>query len=927
MNSLKVMLTAILLGCLAISGQSEGANVIASDVCVYGGTSGGAVAAIAAARLGKTAVLVSVNNHVGGMSSGGLGATDVGNVDSIGGIAAEFYRRVGLAYGADPCHYFEPHVAEKTFEAMLAESGVAVYPNQLLSSVTVSNSVIVRVAMTDGTVYRAKEFVDATYEGDLMAMAGVSHTWGREGTNVYGESLAGVRQNIPDYKYDPYVVPGEPASGLLPLLRTDGPGALGEGDRRMQVYNFRLCLTQNPTNRIPITAPSNYSELTYELLHRYIDAYVASNGSISLKRLIYIPFLLPNGKTDANSNCGVSTDYIGFNYDYPTGTAANRDAIYRQHKDYIAGLLYYLSSSTNVPTNVRSDMLSWGYAKDEFQDNGGWPYVMYVREARRMIGDYVMQQQDALGGRAATDSVALASYSLDCHPTGRYATNGVVFTEGAISKAVPAPYPISYRSIVPKVGECGNLFCTFALSASHVCFSSIRMEPVFMMTSQSAGTAAAFAIDDGVPVQQVSYPKLAAQLISDGQILAWPTATNTQSAGVILTVASTAGVTATAGWGGGVNPGGWPLPNGPYWHDNNGGKGERFVGFNPTLPSNGYYNVFLWWVQAQNRATNTPVDIVSATGTNRVFVDQQTDGSRWVQIVGNAYFEEGTNGCVIIRNDGTTGYVIANAVRWVLIGGSDSNALTARPVVQVVASDAVACRSDTARFTILRPNGSGDWPITVNYAVGGTAIPGVDYAALPGTVTIPSDASSTSLVVSPSGNDLQHDHATVTINLLASADYTMTALTNATVTIFDRPLNLWRRANFTAAELEDIAVSGDAADPDCDGIPNLLEYALGLDPKSADSAPFLLQTANGCFTVSESIVRPVVDVSIAAEWSTDLETWSPVSDHVQGIRLSDPTADHIQSVRLSDPTAGRILAVQGDAMPACAFFRFGALRR
>src|ERR1035441_5801366 len=275
------------------------------------------------------------------------------------------------------------------------------------------------------------------------------------------------------------------------------------------------------TTASSMPAPADYSEATYELVHRYINAYVATNGSVPLNRLIDVQTIIPNGKTDINAYADVSTDFIGYNYTYPTNTFAGRQNIYQQHKNYISGLLYYLATSTNVPLNVRTNMQSYGYAKDEFQDNGGWAYVMYIREARRMVSDYVMQQQDAQGLRAATDPVSLASYTLDCHPAARLALNGVSVWEGGIGPAVPMRYPVIYRSIVPKVGECRNLFCTFALSASHVGFASVRMEPVFMMTSQSAGTAAAFAMDDNVPVQQMNYQKLAAQLVADRQILNW----------------------------------------------------------------------------------------------------------------------------------------------------------------------------------------------------------------------------------------------------------------------------------------------------------------------------------------------------------------------------------------------------------------------
>ena len=872
--------------CLGVI-QVHAANVITSDVCVYGGTSGGVIAAVAAARLGKNVSLVLANNHVGGMTSGGLGVTDVGNTASIGGFAGEFYARVGQAYGStNRVYWFEPHVAEQTFLQMLNLAGVVLYTNQQLASVTMSNLVMTQIAMTDGTVYRAREFIDTTYEGDLMAMAGVSCTWGREGTNVYNESLAGVVVNSVQYPCDPYVIPGNPASGLLPFIQSGSPGTNGQGDSRIQNYNYRLCLTQNVTNQIPITAPTNYAETNYELMHRYIISYTATNGSVPLNRLIDVQQLIPNGKTDINAYADISTDFIGYNYTYPTNTYAGRQLICQQHKNYISGLLYYLATSTNVPLNVRTNMQSWGYAKDEFQDNGGWPYQIYVREARRMVSDYVMQLSDALGGRAATDSVSLASYTLDCHPDARFAVNGVSVTEGGIGTAVPFPYPVSYRSIIPKVGQCQNLFCTFALSASHVGFASVRMEPVFMMTSQAAGEAAAFAIDDNVPVQQVSYPKLAAQLLADGQILGWTNGLVNVTNGIIVDVTNATGVTASSGWSTGSNAGGWPLPSGPYWTDGNAGKGSRYVTFTPTIPANGQYQVYAWWVAAGAafRDSHIPVDIISAGATNRVYINEQGNGSMWNLLL-TTNFNAGTSGSVTIRNVGTTNYVVANAVQFVPVS-TGSGPL--RPAVTIVASDAVAGEfgSNPARFAIVSPAGTNAAPVTINYSVTGTARPGVDYTTLPGSVTLAAGMLATNIYVSSLGGSLTNDQATVTLSLLVSTNYAITNLASATVVLLDRPINAWLRANFTAAELTNSAVSADAADPDHDGLPNLMEYALGLSPKIANANPFRPAVTNGQFQLTWSQSLAANDVALTVEWSPDLKSWFSGSNYIQTVSLA-----------------------------------------
>ena len=601
-----------------------GTNVVDCDVCVFGGTSGGVAAAVSAARLGKNVALVLVNNHVGGMTSGGLGVTDVGNAASIGGISAEFYQRVGQYYGStNPVYWFEPHVAEQTFLQMLSEVHVPIYTNELLASVTMSNQTITQMIMASGNVYRAKEYIDTTYEGDLMAAAGVSFTVGREASSTYGESLAGIQTPGGSYSYDPYVIAGNTNSGLLPFVQPGPPGTPGQADSRVQVYNFRLCLTQNPTNMIPIIAPPGYSEATYELFRRYLAARVAQDGSVALGDLIDIQQLIPNGKTDINANNELSTDFVGYNYTYPTNTYAGRQAIWQAHQNYIQGMLYYFATSSNVPASVRTNMQTWGYAKDEFQDNGGWPYQLYVREGRRMVSDYVMQQGDALGSRGASDPIALASYTLDSHPVQRIPVSGLSRWEGSIGTAVALPYGVSYRSIIPRVGQCQNLFSTFALSASHVGYASVRLEPVFMMTSQSAATAAAFAIDDNVPVQQVNYPKLAAELTGDGQLLTWNISQSVSTNGIIVTVNNTSNLVVTGSWSVGANAGGWPLPNGTYWNDGNAGKGAKSVAFVPAIPASGYYDVYIWWVYASNRATNTPVDINSASNFSTVLIDQQ----------------------------------------------------------------------------------------------------------------------------------------------------------------------------------------------------------------------------------------------------------------------------------------------------------------
>jgi hypothetical protein len=507
-----------------------GATVVVSDICVYGGTSGGVVAAVQASKMGKTVSLAVFDTQLGGLTSGGLGATDVGNKDSIGGAAREFYRRVGKHYGQPERFNFEPHVASQIYRDWLAEAGVKPRFNQRLAAVKKNGQRITELLMEDGTVYRAKMFIDATYEGDLMAMAGVSFTFGREGTNVYGELLNGIRASTPKHQFtaniDPYVVPGKLDSGLLPFIQPGNGGNPGDGDQRIQAFNYRLCFTRNPTNQLPNLVPSNYDPARYELLGRLLDALVATGKSPTLQSFFNIT-PMPNGKTDMNNNGPFSTDFIGEDRTYPTNTYAARAQMAREHLEYTQGLVHYLATSPRSPKNFRAEMSGWGPCKDEWTDTGGYSSQIYVREARRMVSDYVITQADCESRRVASDSTCLGSYNMDSHNCQRIVQDGFVRNEGDVQVKVPKPYPISYRSIVPRKSECENLFVPFAISASHIAFGSTRMEPVFMMAAQSATTAAAQAIDDNVAVQQIDYSKLARRLDADGQILVWTNSAKT----------------------------------------------------------------------------------------------------------------------------------------------------------------------------------------------------------------------------------------------------------------------------------------------------------------------------------------------------------------------------------------------------------------
>ena len=528
-------------------------EVIEADVCVYGGTASGVAAAVQAARMGKTAVIAEFGNHLGGLTSGGLGATDIGNKAAIGGIAREFYHRIALHYAnsnawrferredyfatrggsstlselnspSATMWTFEPHVAEDILFQMVNEAKVAVYFQQRLALVKKESGRIAEIVMENGKAYRAAMFVDATYEGDLLAKAGVSYTVGREGNAKYNETLNGARAETPKHQFtvavDPYRKPGDAGSGLLPFIQPGGGGTPGEGDACVQAYNFRLCYTRDPANRLPHTKPAKYDPAMYELLARYLEALVAAGHKPELNAF-WNPIWMPNHKTDINNNGGFSTDFIGANYAYPDADYATRALIRQAHEDYIRGFVYFLATSPRVPENMRAEMQAWGPARDEFPDTGNWPHQLYVREARRMVSDYVMTEHNCRGQQEAEDPVGLGAYGMDSHNCQRIVKGGRAENEGDVQVGGFPPYPISYRSIVPRAAECENLLVPICLSATHIAYGSIRMEPVFMILGQSAATAAVLAIENNSSVQKLPYETLRARLLAEKQILTW----------------------------------------------------------------------------------------------------------------------------------------------------------------------------------------------------------------------------------------------------------------------------------------------------------------------------------------------------------------------------------------------------------------------
>ncbi|MBX3747817.1 MAG: FAD-dependent oxidoreductase [Verrucomicrobiae bacterium] len=543
-------LTGFLGALLALGGGVRGTEY---DVVVYGGTSAGVMAAVQAQRMGRSVIVVGPDRHLGGLSSGGLGFTDTGNKAVIGGLAREFYHRVWRHYqdpgawrwqrrdeygnrgqgtpaidGAQRTMWiFEPHVAEGIFEALVAEHGIPVHRDEWLDrehGVRKEDGRIVAVTMQSGRTYRGRMFIDAGYEGDLMAAAGVSYHVGREARAVYGEEWAGVQTGVLHHRHhfgvlprpiSPYRVPGDPSSGVLPRISVEPPGEYGAGDHRVQAYCFRLCLTRHPDNRVPFPRPRGYDPDEYELLLRIFEA--------GWRETFHKFDPVPNAKTDTNNHGPMSTDHIGANYDYPEASYARRREIVREHERYQKGWFHFIANDPRVPAEVRERMAEWGLAKDEFPGNGHWPHQLYVREARRMAGMHVMTENELLRRRPTPDPVGMGSYTIDSHNVQRYITpEGWVQNEGDIGVPTPGPYPIAYGSLVPRRDEVENLLVPVCVSSSHIAFGSIRMEPVFMILGQSAATAAVLALDRGVPVQDVPYEALRERLERDGQILAVP---------------------------------------------------------------------------------------------------------------------------------------------------------------------------------------------------------------------------------------------------------------------------------------------------------------------------------------------------------------------------------------------------------------------
>lgn len=670
------------------------------DVVIYGDTSAAISSAVQVKRMGKTVVVVAPHVHLGGLSSSGLGWTDSGKKEAIGGIAREFYHRVWRHYqGPEAWSWqkkddygnrgqgspaidgdrrtmwiFEPKVAEMIFESWVKENEIEVIRDEWLdreNGVKTENGKIISITTLSGNTYTGKMFLDCTYEGDLLASAGVSYFIGREANSVYGETLSGVQtKNAKKHQFsgmvDPFVKEGVPSSGLLARISDSGPGQEGSGDSKMQAYNFRVCLTQVEDNRLPFPKPDGYDASQYELLLRTLHM-----GS----RHVFGKFdPIPNSKTDTNNHGPFSTDNIGMNYDYPDGSYEQRKAIVAEHEQYQKGYFYFLSNDPRVPEDVRERMSRWGLAKDEFKDNGNWPHQIYVREARRMVGSFVMTELHLRDLKETPRSVGMGSYNMDSHNVQRYVAKdeqgrAYVLNEGDIQVNPGGPYEISYDSLIPKHGECPNLLVPVCISSSHIAFGSIRMEPVFMILGQSAATAAVLSIESGLDVQSLPYEVLKEKLLMDGQVLELERK-NIVSYGEGIDPSSLSGVV--------IDDekikfsGEWirssslrPFIGSSYHHDGNTGKGMRSAEFPFQVERNGLHEVRVSFLPHGNRAGEVRYEIDTAKGKQIVKLDQRrkSDGDNLWHSLGSFQFLAEQKYSVKVSNEDTEGFVIVDSAR------------------------------------------------------------------------------------------------------------------------------------------------------------------------------------------------------------------------------------------------------------------------
>ncbi|GHV64818.1 xanthan lyase [Bacteroidia bacterium] len=494
------------------------------DVVIYGGTSSGIISAVQASKDGRSVVMIEPSAKqgglLGGLTTGGLSMTDHGKKSSIGGLALDFYNRVGKEYNyGGPAWRFEPKIALKVYHEMIKEQRITVVYNERIAldkGVIKKGNKIHSIKMESGKTFEGKIFIDATYEGDLMALAGVSYTVGREPNSKYGETFNGIveRQyhlNVPA-GIDPYIEKGNPAGGLLPWVNPDLGGNIGDGDSKVMAYCYRMCMTDDPNNRVMIEKPANYNEMEYELLFRAFEKGFRSQ--------CFQLTPIQNKKTDSNMGGGISTNYVGASWNYPEANYETRENIRKAHENYQKGFVWTVQNHPRIPLAVRNFYKIWGLAKDEFVENNNWSPQLYIRESRRMVSDCVVTENEIFQKQSVKKPIGLASYNIDSHPV-QYCIgkDGFVRAEGATIKSPPKAYQLDYGIITPPKSDCENLLVSVCVSASHSAYTSLRMEPVYMILGQSAAVAASLAIEGKVPVQDIDYNLLKERLLAVGQII------------------------------------------------------------------------------------------------------------------------------------------------------------------------------------------------------------------------------------------------------------------------------------------------------------------------------------------------------------------------------------------------------------------------
>lgn len=661
-------LIVILLNFLVVA--SAPAAPQSCDVVVYGGTAGGAIAAVAAAEEGLKTILIEPRQHIGGMTSGGLGRTDFGDSSVIGGRSKEFYVRLGQYYGQPVSWYFEPHQAERVLREWLAAAGVELRFGSRLKSVEKSGDQITSITLLNGERYTAPVFIDCSYEGDLLPGAGISYTWGREGRDQYGESLAGKVEYCDKHQFDVPINPFAADGTLLPLIQGDDGLKTGDGDRKVQSYNFRMCLSSDRNNQVPFPRPDGYDPARWEILRRYL----AARPGLKMDDLMIVS-PMPNNKTDVNNRGPVSTDFIGGSWDYPEASYEEQARIWKAHEDYVKGFFYFLANDPGVPEALRNEVNSWGLAKDEFTDTDHWPHQLYVREARRMIGSSVMRQKDLQEERTKADSIGIGSYNSDSHHVQRFVVDGSplwakgipsLLNEGDVQVPVK-PYEIPYTAFVPRREECTNLLVGCAFSASHVAYSSMRMEPQYMIIGEAAGIAASLAIQGATPVQDIPVSTLQEKLRSHGALLHTselvpPYADPRTLPGIVL---DDEDATVEGAWSGSRGVG--PYVGFEYLHEKAPNNPASRVRYTPNLPADGWYEVRFSYSTDGNRASKVKVVLQTAAGQEIQYIDETKPQGALAPFIslGTFAFKKGSVGYLEIQGSADAGgYIVADAAQW-----------------------------------------------------------------------------------------------------------------------------------------------------------------------------------------------------------------------------------------------------------------------